>query len=575
MPTPADMVPDVYVLIGDCLRAASATERTLPFCRGTADVRFGRCYAPGTWTLPSHASLYAGSSAVDHGITRWGDRLDPGQAWLPEAARQHGYVTALFSENPTFSGRYGFDHGVDFADDFVNAKRFPSAVAPEAVVDGVSPGAALAVLSALLGSDRPVRNLANAAYAPLSYASHRIRTGQLPGIGGRFPHRGDRVLSHCREFVADRSDRDAPVLAFVNLLEPHNPHSVPPRAGARELDLDHSRSDQRRLAAVDDNKCYLFEHPDAPPSPAADAFPSWGDVFARREAVYEAQIREFDRLVERWASGLGADFDDALVVVTGDHGQLFGEEGMVGHHTSLHPHAVHVPLLASLPSSWTASTERSESAPGSESSARPVPRTVEAPVSLVGLSRAIHGVVTGEVDDGDAFVDRVRAGSGASVQREPFRDGSTGDATDEAAIVGPEAIASDEGVRESADPVVVAVDGPNWNVADLEDRYGPDAVADLAVRKVGLIGTDTQVVFASPWDDDSIAVSEYVLAGGDRRQVADCEYDAWLESSEVAERLREAVGEDRLDAFERWLAPERTAAEAGPASNRLRQLGYR
>jgi len=552
------MPPDVFVLIGDCLRAASATERTLPFCRAAADLRFERCYAPGTWTLPSHASLYTGSPAVDHGVTRWGDRIDRGQAWLPETARRNGYATALVSENPTFSGRYGFDRGVDLADDFVNAKPFPSDFAAETVVEERSPGAVASVLAGIAESDRPLRSVANALFAPLAYGRDWLASPASRWPGTRFPHRGDRVRSHLRSIVADPPGADgAPLLATANVLEPHNPHSVPPRRGARALGLDVPGAEQSRLASVDDNKIFLFESPDEPPAGAAE-YGSWEAVFSRREEIYEAQIREFDRVVADLAGDLGERFDEALVVVTGDHGQLFGEEGMVGHHTSLHPHAVHVPLLVSLPADWAPPdgpvgvdgpagvAEDAEVAEDTEVIGESGStghggvagaRSLDEPVSLVGLSRAIGAVVSGEIRDAEAFADRVRAG----------------------------------GER----PVVVTVDGPNWSVPDLEDRYGADAVADLAVRKVGLFGRDTQVVLASPWDDDSIAVTEYALEDGGRRRVAGYEFDEWRANSGVATRFRAALGRDRLAAFERWLAPEHATPEAGPATNRLRRLGYR
>jgi arylsulfatase A-like enzyme len=40
-------------------------------------------------------------------------------------------------------------------------------------------------------------------------------------------------------------------------------------------------------------------------------------------------VRYLDHLLAEWAQHLGSTLDDALVIVTGDHGQLFGEEGMV------------------------------------------------------------------------------------------------------------------------------------------------------------------------------------------------------------------------------------------------------
>lgn len=584
------MSTDVFLLVGDCLRAATASDRTLPFCRRVADLRFERCYAPSTWTLPVHASLYAGSTPLSHGVTRWGDRLDPAQAWLPDIAREHGYATALVSENPTFSANYGFDHGIDVVDDFVNAKLWPSGFAPESVLAAGSPNGsagspsstprgesssalagrvsatARSVVCGIARSDRPVRTLGNALYAPLSYGRDWLHRPNSPWPVTRFPHHGDRVCAHLRAIataratrrIPDRDATDAPLLAVANVLEPHNPHSVAPRESARELGLPVPVPEQHRLAAVDDNKHYFFEFPQSPPLPTRAAFGSWDEVFDARETTYEAQVRAFDRVVERWAASPGIDLGDALVVVTGDHGQLFGEEGMVGHHTSLHPHGIHVPLLVSVPDSWVGAPDTGgEENPAVGAGTAPdtrVPsgaeRVVDDPVSLVGLSRAVGGVVTGEVEGVDAFVDRVLAASGG------------------------------------AGPVVTTADGPNWNVTALESAYGADAVADLAVRKVGLVGPDRQVVLASPWDDDRIAVTEYDLVDGDRRRVAAYEYDEWRGGSEEADRLRReldsggnahhASGEDCFGAFERWLAPERsTVDETTPAENRLRALGYR
>lgn len=543
------MPADVIVLVGDCLRAATAAERTLPFSLGAADLRFERCYAPGTWTLPAHASLYAGATPLDHGATRRGDALDRDRAWLPERAREHGYETAIFSENPTFSGRYGFDAGIDFADDFVNAKLRPADFAPETVVDEVSARAAIRVLAGIARSDRPVRALSNALYAPLAYGRDRLAAADLPGTRPRFPHRGGHVLTHLHGHATGRSrDTDGPLLAIANLLEPHNPHSVPPAFGADALDLDVPVAEQRRLRAVDDNTRFLFEHPEAPPAPTSETLPTWEAVFDRREEIYAAQVREFDRLVERWAAAAGRQFEDALVVVTGDHGQCFGVEGAVGHHVSLHPHGIQVPLLVSLPASW----------PGSERTrTSDRPRRIASPVSLVGLSRALGGVVSGAIADADAFVERVRAGS--CERGKPRGNGRS----------------ALERTSPADGPVVVAVDGPNWNVADLEAAYGADAVGDLAVRKVGLIDGDRQVVLASPWEDDRITATAYDLAGDGRDRIDGCDFNAWRGGSGIGAGLRASLADDRLETFEAWLAPERTATESAPVSDRLRLLGYR
>jgi hypothetical protein len=156
--------PHVFVLVGDCLRAANATPETLPFLSGLSKIDFRRCYSPGTWTRPSHASLFSGETPIDHGVTRRGDALDPSQAVLPERARDAGYRTALFSENPTFSTRTGFHHGIDYVDDSIHRKRFVSSFSPDTYIDEISLDAASTVLREVVRRPNKIANLANLAY---------------------------------------------------------------------------------------------------------------------------------------------------------------------------------------------------------------------------------------------------------------------------------------------------------------------------------------------------------------------------------------------------------------------------
>ncbi|MFC6835098.1 sulfatase-like hydrolase/transferase [Halomarina ordinaria] len=485
--------PTVVVLVGDCLRAADATDALLPFAHDLADVRFERCYAPSTWTLPAHASLYAGRTPAEHGVTRRGDALT--DATLPERARQGGYTTALFSENPTFSTHYGFDRGIDYVDDFVDSKLVRSDFAMENHVREPSLRDGLRLLRDVARSSAPAKNLLNALYGPLAYASL--------GSSTEYPHHGDRVLSHLGSFLREREGDGSPSLSLVNLLDPHNPHHAPPDAGAMLTGLSLPDDERRALGAANDNKRYLLERGDDLPRAARSHFDSWEAVLARRHDVYRAQVRGTDRFVEAWAAANETAVEEALVVVTGDHGQLFGAEGMVGHHTSLHPHGVQVPLLVSFPDSWAASEA-----------------SVSEPVGWLGLSAALCGVVSGEVDSGEAFVERVREAS------------------------------------RTAAGVPILADGPTWNVSELRPRFDDDLVDRLCVRKVGFVEGDRQVVYSSPWESEAVERTEYRLADGTREEV---------ESA--------AVGTPSVP-FADWLVERQRDDGEAVVSDRLKQLGY-
>jgi arylsulfatase A-like enzyme len=75
---------------------------------------FERCYAPSSWTTPSHASVFTGHHPAVHGAGGpRGHRLQERFTTLAELARQSGLLTAAFTEGVAVSGQLGFDLGFD------------------------------------------------------------------------------------------------------------------------------------------------------------------------------------------------------------------------------------------------------------------------------------------------------------------------------------------------------------------------------------------------------------------------------------------------------------------------------
>jgi arylsulfatase A-like enzyme len=484
--------PHVFVFVGDCLRAASATLETLPFLSNRTKIDFTRCYSPSTWTRPSHASIYSQATPIEHGVTRRGDELTATQAVLPDRAREMGYRTALFSENPTFSTHTGFHHGIDYVDDGIHRKPFLSSFSADAYVDEVGVDAALTLLREVSRHPNKAANVANVVYGLVTELTHTDDT--------TYPHHGERVLAHLQKFV--KRSGGGPLFCLANLLDTHNPHHAPPDFGADALSLSVSSDERRALVAANDDRRYMLEDADLPAETRA-FFDSWDAVFERRKEVYHAQIRYVDHLVEEWIEALAERvLNESLIVVTGDHGQLFGEEGHLGHQVSLHPHGIHVPLYAFPPASWETGRE------------------IGTPVSWVGLAHALGGVVSGSVRSTDEFVD-------ATV------DGSRTDGR-----------------------VVVAVDGPTWNVAELREQYADAAVDNVCVRKVGFVETDEMIVYESGWDESTIRKWEYDLDDGSRA-------------------LRHETEDEAPDErYAEWLRSGKERDMSAETSARLRQLGY-
>ena len=458
--------PNVFVLIGDCLRAASVSNQTMPFVSDFTDFSFDQCYSPSTWTLPSHVTLYSQQTPLDHGVTRRGTSLSESQAVLPRYAQESSYQTALFSENPTFSTRLGFEHGIDFVDDFINSKIFVSDFSTEAIVDDVSFGEGIRVLREINSHPKRLRNIANSIYGPFSY---------FLDSDTEYPHHGEKVIKHVAEYARGNSSEKQ--FAFVNLLDPHNPHHAPPEPGARALNIEVPVDERKALWAASDTKLYLLDDLDEPPVEARSHFDTWQSIFSREEEIYRSQVRYFDVLIEKWAEMMpDVVLENSLVIVTGDHGQLFGTEGMVGHHTSLHPHGVQVPLFVKTPESWSSTDV-----------------TDEQPVSWLGLSHTLGAVTRNDVTSGDEFTEHIVEASTTS------------------------------------SGVIVSADGPTWSVPELRKKYDSDQVDALAVRKIGMIQRDRMDVFESPWEDRTVTHTAFELHEDTRTELPDAEAPDLLE----------------------------------------------
>jgi hypothetical protein len=272
--------------------------------------------------------------------------------------------------------------------------------------------------------------------------------------------------------------------------------------------LDVSPDERRALAAANDVRLYLLEERSEPPTVTREYFDEWESVFKRQHEVYRAQVREVDELVRDWFEAVTSQrTDEALVIVTGDHGQLFGEEQMLGHHTSLHPHGVHVPLFIQVPDTWTDM--------GSGIT------TVDSPVSLTGLSKALRDVTTGKIDSSSEFVQ--------SINHE-F-------------------------------PVEIAVDGPTWDMNALHGTYEDDVIEKFKLKKIGVIDdSDKMTVYESKWGTSEITRRDYSYHADNRTLVS--EETVGSDSAGLSNRRRD------------WLTSDAEVDVSVRTSKRLRDLGY-
>jgi arylsulfatase A-like enzyme len=178
-----------------------------------------------------------------------------------------------------------------------------------------------------------------------------FRRAELTGTARRAP--AGTGLPHVasgrvRDALEGWGDAAAPIFLFVNLIEPHWPYEAP--------------------AAVQER--FVPGAPVPMDHPAMFAMPRWylkpdevpRDLLPLRTAMYDADLAYADAILDellRTLRELGR-LDDALVIVTSDHGENHGEEGHVGHVFSLTEATLQVPLAIRLPRGERGGTVRDD-----------------------------------------------------------------------------------------------------------------------------------------------------------------------------------------------------------------------
>jgi arylsulfatase A-like enzyme len=81
--------------------------------------RFAWAQVPGTWSLPSHASLLTGVYPTVHRATAHEARLSKEVPFIAEDMKKAGFKTGMFSSNGYISSKWGFDRGWDVNRNFI------------------------------------------------------------------------------------------------------------------------------------------------------------------------------------------------------------------------------------------------------------------------------------------------------------------------------------------------------------------------------------------------------------------------------------------------------------------------
>jgi len=311
--------PNIVLIVMDTTRADHLSvygyhRNTTPNLKAFAEhaVRYSRAVATSPWTLPSHASMLTGLMPSEHnadveildanGLKRAFHPLADAYTTLAEALRDNGYDTAAVVSNTILLTRqYGLDQGFLYYD------------------------------------DRQRATLGTASPTALSPATWLCKTYQsfTGGLACKF-----RSADQINEAVIDWLDHgvQTPFFLFVNYMEAHQPYEPYP-------EFDPQLDGGGPTPGATDNLTSTA------PRPGLSEYQDDLRAYDVSIAYMDAHIgRLFEELNKR---GL---YDNAMIIVTADHGEGFGDHGQAGHAYTLYEEETRAPLLIRYPAAAASGT---------------------------------------------------------------------------------------------------------------------------------------------------------------------------------------------------------------------------
>ncbi|OYR38151.1 hypothetical protein DJ82_12820 [Halorubrum sp. Ib24] len=277
---------------------------------GTA---FQHCFSQSMWTPASSASILTGTYLFEHRVGYDGkakEPLPPDVATLPDLLRDQGYQTACFTPNSYLSEATGLDRGFEKYHHSLLRRAFHE---PETRT------------------------------AALKYLFRAWEYGPGFSLNVRRHNQTYIMREALKRWLDSLAADDDPFFLYTHCPNPHLPYA-PPRKWIDRFTDEIAYSTQEALELSLDT----YASRDRMIQRIVDGCPFSDEDWEALKALYDAEIAYADEFV-------GALFDhvrevadgETVFVVTGDHGDLFGEQGILGHNLVLDDHLTNVPMVVS------------------------------------------------------------------------------------------------------------------------------------------------------------------------------------------------------------------------------------
>ena len=283
-------------------------------------------------TLPGHLTMLTGQDSLSHGVRSNFNPVPANQAWVSKDFLDAGYRTAGVISNGLLSSDIGFGEGFEVFDDSDvplrgRVRSFAQGFAGRGWIDAMLPEGKLLKLIDL----------------PL-FRGYRTNKGTYDK--GRALRTNKLANALFDDLYAD----ERPYFFFLHYMDPHDPYgTIAPFAGTLTKDLP---ALPERLP-VDPNNGLLGDAAILLEKDLQSGDPA--RIAEAKQAVhyfhmtYLEEVAFMDHQVGLILDRIKESGRPTIVLLTGDHGEHFGEHDLMKHGNSLFQELVNVPFLITGP----------------------------------------------------------------------------------------------------------------------------------------------------------------------------------------------------------------------------------
>lgn len=329
-------LPNIILIVCDTLGAKHMSlygyhRRTTPMLERMVEedgfTVYTRCFSPAPWTVPAHASLFTGLYPSEHGTNGHNIFLDDRIYTFPEILKSMGYTTIGFSNNYLVSKFSGYGKGFDQFYEMQNLFIESDFSELEKKIFGLSKR--WTKLKAIIADDNRHKLLLFKFLANRFYLKYRnVMYDATPFT--------KRTLSAAKRKIDYAYKVGKSYFVFLNLMQTHE-RFMPPKEFRETFQPSKLVNPKSFIECFKEIHAY---HDDR----NKESIEFW-------KARYDEEVLCIDRMLYDFYRDLKVynKLNNTLFIITGDHGELFGEMGHVEHALNTYNSLIHIPLLIKYP----------------------------------------------------------------------------------------------------------------------------------------------------------------------------------------------------------------------------------